>query len=63
MGYWDITIENLNRVIDRAEAIATSLSGSKHTREAGDVREAKDKLREVRNDLLSRQHDIDRGKT
>lgn len=62
MGYFDMTIEDLDRAIDRVELIAKRLAGSDHKREAGDLREAKDKIKEVRDGLLCRQHDTDRGK-
>lgn len=59
MGYFDMTIEDLDRAIDRVETIASSLGASDHKRESADLREAKAKIIEVRNDLLCRQHDTD----
>lgn len=61
MGYWDHTIEGLDRLIDSTERIAVTLAQSEHKREAADLRAMKAGIAEVRNDLLCRQHDLDRG--
>lgn len=60
MGYFDLTIRSLDDIIDRLDKQRSALYQSNHKSEAGDLAEARGKVREVRDGLIAKQHDRDR---